>query len=108
MNCRRMSMLLLLSVVSTVAAGDWPRFRGPNGSGISPDEAAVPTEWSPTENLKWKTPLPGAGVSSPIVVGDRVFVTCYSGYGIDRRDPGEIENLKRHLVCVDRESGDVR
>ena len=101
-------MLLLLSVVSTVAAGDWPRFRGPNGSGISPDEAAVPTEWSPTENLKWKTPLPGAGVSSPIVVGDRVFVTCYSGYGIDRRDPGEIENLKRHLVCVDRESGDVR
>ena len=86
---------------------DWLRFRGPNGSGISPDSSATPTTWSPTENIKWKAELPGSGVSSPIIVGDRVFVTCYSGYGMDRQDPGDINNLKRHLVCVDRKNGDI-
>tara|TARA_R110002049_G_scaffold4601_5_gene32739 strand:+ start:1032097 stop:1033578 length:1482 start_codon:yes stop_codon:yes gene_type:complete len=92
---------------SPTVSADWLRFRGPNGSGIH-TESDAPTSWSPKENLKWKTPLPGAGVSSPIVVGDRVFVTCYSGYGIDREDPGDIENLKRHLVCVDRNTGKVQ
>ena len=87
---------------------DWLRFRGPNGSGISAESAETPVSWSPKENLKWKTPLPGAGVSSPIIVGDRVFVTCYSGYGLDRQDPGDIDNLKRHLVCVDRNTGKVQ
>lgn len=79
---------------------DWARFRGPNGTGISTSDA--PTEFGAEKNLKWKMELPGRGVSSPIVVGDKVFVTCYSGYG---PDGGEIENLKRHLVCVDRLSG---
>jgi outer membrane protein assembly factor BamB len=104
----RSRILCVLAIVvglsSLVSAGDWPRFRGPNGSGISLDTASTPTEWSPDKNVRWKTPLPGAGVSSPIVIGDRVFVTCYSGYG---RDFGEIEDLKRHLVCVDRSSGKV-
>jgi outer membrane protein assembly factor BamB len=86
---------------------DWLRFRGPNGSGIS-SESDAPVSWGPKENIKWKTPLPGAGVSSPIVVGDRVFVTCYSGYGLDRQDPGDISKLKRHLVCVDRTTGKVQ
>ncbi len=94
-------------LLGTSADADWLRFRGPNGSGISGDSAATPTKWSPKENLKWKVPLPGAGVSSPIVVGDRIFVTCYSGYGLDRREPGDINNLMRHLVCVDRKSGDI-
>lgn len=85
-------------------AGDWPRFRGPNGSGVSPDDVPTPTTWSPTENLKWKVALPGEGVSCPIVVGDRVFVTTYSGYGFEGRDP---KDLKRHLVCLDRQTGKV-
>lgn len=89
------------------ASADWLRFRGPNGSGIASDSDSTPVKWGPEENIKWKASLPGAGVSSPIVVGDRVFVTCYSGYGIDRQNPGDIENLKRHLVCVDRKSGEV-
>jgi outer membrane protein assembly factor BamB len=55
--------------------------------------------------LKWKADLPGPGSSSPIVVGDRVFVTCWSGYGTDRADPGDQANLKRHLVCLDRQTG---
>jgi len=95
---------LFVGVSSVVSADDWARFRGPNGSGISPDSAPTPVEWSPDKNIRWKTPLPGAGVSSPIVIGDRIFVTCYSGYG---RDFGKIEDLKRHLVCVERSSGKI-
>ena len=99
--------LACLVASSSVVQADWLRFRGPNGSGIS-SESDAPVSWSPKENIKWKTPLPGAGVSSPIVVGDRVFVTCYSGYGMDRQDPGDINNLKRHLVCVDRLTGKIQ
>lgn len=87
------------------AFADWTRFRGPNGSGVAEDNESTPTTWSETENLKWKVPLPGAGVSSPIVVGNRVFVTCYSGYGLNQDEPGDVKDLVRHLVCVDRNTG---
>jgi outer membrane protein assembly factor BamB len=97
-------VVLSLIVVACVEASDWPRFRGPNGTGVSPDSEPTPTRWSESENLKWKTPLPGEGVSSPIVVGDRVFVTTYSGYGFE---DGEQRDLKRHLVCVDRRTGTI-
>ncbi len=103
-----LSAILLLGVfpgASGVQASDWDRFRGPNGTGISPDPDPLPTTFSETENLQWKVALPGAGVSCPIIVGEKVFVTCYSGYGLDRQNPGEIENLKRHLVCLDRTTG---
>ena len=56
--------------------------------------------------MKWKLELPGKGVSSPIVVGDKVFVTAYSGYGVERGE-GTIDDLKRHLICVDRNSGKI-
>ena len=98
----------LLASVGAIVAGDWSRFHGPNGAGIATDEAPTPVQWSPSENLKWKARLPGPGVSSPIVVGDFVFVTCYSGYGVDRRDPGDQKNLKRHLVCIDRDTGKTK
>ncbi len=49
--------------------------------------------------------MPGPGASSPIIVGGKVFVTCYSGYGLSQENPGEIENLVRHLVCVDLQTG---
>lgn len=97
-------LALIIGLNSLVSASDWSRFRGPNGSGISSDTTSTPVEWSPDKNVRWKTPLPGAGVSSPIVVGDRLFVTCYSGYGANF---GKIEDLKRHLVCVDRSSGKI-
>jgi len=58
------------------AAGDanWPQWRGPEGSGISA-ERGLPEEWGETKNVRWKTPLPGKGHSSPIVWGKRVFLT---------------------------------
>lgn len=86
------------------AVADWLRFRGPNGSGISAETAATPVTWTP-ESVKWKVELPGPGSSCPIVVGDKVLVTCWSGYGIMREFPGEQSDLRRHLVCYDREQG---
>ena len=85
-------------------AGDWPRFRGPDGSGVS-SETGLPTEWSETQNLAWKATLPGPGSSSPIVAGDRVLVTCYSGYGVSKSNPGDPKNLVRHLVCLNLRDG---
>jgi outer membrane protein assembly factor BamB len=84
-------------------AEDWLSFRGPNGSGVS--ASSLPASWTPTANIAWKSELPGPGVSSPIIVGSKLFLTCYSGYGIDRSKPGEIENLKRHLICFDANNG---
>ena len=91
--------------VSPVHSADWLRFRGPNGSGISEEATPTPTRWSATENLKWKTALPGPGSSCPIVVGNRVFVTSWSGYGVSREDSGEQEALRRHLTCLDCKTG---
>ena len=65
----RAALVVVLSSASTQAA-DWARFRGPDGQGISPDKG-LPVTWSETENVLWKTELPGAGTSSPIVVGTR-------------------------------------
>ena len=54
------------------AADDWPHWRGPRASGVS-SEPSLPTKWSATENVAWKAPLGGAGISTPIVSGDRVL-----------------------------------
>jgi outer membrane protein assembly factor BamB len=78
---------------------EWLRFRGENGSGIAPEASRPPLKWSSSEGVAWMTDLPGAGASSPIIVGDKIIVTCYSGV-----DDG-IENLMRHLVCLSKKDG---
>ncbi len=87
-------------------AEDWSQFRGPTGQGASP-EKGLPTEWSAQKNVVWKLKLPGAGASSPVTLGNRVFITAYSGYALDAKDPGKQDDLKRHLLCVDRAKGSV-
>ncbi len=57
------------------AESDWPWWRGPSRNGHAPTSAKPPTTWSETKNVVWKTPLPGRGHSSPIIVGDRIFLT---------------------------------
>ncbi len=57
---------------------DWPQLRGPNGSGLCPSCGQLPTEFGPHKNLLWKTELP-AGKSSPVLVGDRIFLTASEG-----------------------------
>lgn len=107
LNCftSTLALAVLGCVCGSVQADDWPRFRGPAGSGVAAETESIPLTWSPQANLAWKTELPGPGASSPIVSGGRVFVTCYSGYGLSQEAPGEISNLMRHLVCVDLKSG---
>ena len=108
-QCRAIGILMSICLVSifvdSTIAEDWTRFRGANAAGMS--TKAAPVEWSPKKNIKWNVELPGAGVSCPIVIGDKVVVTCYSGYGIERRKPGDIKDLKRHVVCLERESGKI-
>ena len=79
-----------------VEAQDWPQFMGERGSATS-EGAELPTQWDADTNIKWKTELPGYGASSPIIVGDRIFLTCYTGYGTEGK--GKIENLVRHVLC---------
>ena len=83
---------------------NWPRFRGIGGTGRS-DETGLPTTWSLNDNLEWFTSLPGPGASSPIIWRDKVFVTCYAGYGISQENPGENVNLMRMLLCIDKAMG---
>ena len=83
-----------LSLAVTLTAGDWPQFKGPNAAGVS-DETGLPTEWSKDKGIKWKTALPARGVSCPVVVGNKVYVTCASG----KRDD------QLHVLAFDAASG---
>ncbi len=91
---------------SISANDDWKQFRGPGGQGVS-EKTGLPAEWSENKNLAWKTNLPGAGSSSPIALGNELFVTCYSGYGEDDPD-GSLEALKLHLVCLNKSDGNIK
>lgn len=105
---RALPLVLLASLSATAstlsAQLEWPRFRGPQGQGFAAD-AKPPTTWSATENLKWRSELPGKGTSSPVVDGDRIYPTAYTGYGVNRRDPGDPADLRRHVLAFDRSSG---
>jgi outer membrane protein assembly factor BamB len=90
--------LLVLAVRETISrADDWPGWRGADRNGVS-REQNLPTRWSPTSGVKWQAPLPGSGISNPIVVGDRVI--CTSSDGINQRD--------LHVVCLNRATGRQR
>lgn len=94
----RWYQLLFVAGALSFVAADWPQFRGPGGASVSSD-SNVPTTWNvkPNEqqNVAWRTELPGRGPSSPIIVGDRVYVTCSGGVKQDRL----------YVVCYDAKSG---
>jgi len=90
----------------TGSSGEWSRFRGPTGMGVS-DETGLPLNWSLEENIAWKTPMPGPGASSPVVFGDRIYITCYTGFFVPDQPGGSQDDLKRHLIAIDRKTGDV-
>ena len=78
----RIALGVLLLAVSAAGASDWPRFRGPNGTGVAADKD-VPVKWT-AENIRWKKEIPGVGHSSPIVHGGRVFLQSSSSDGKER------------------------
>ncbi|HEX6161939.1 MAG TPA: PQQ-binding-like beta-propeller repeat protein [Vicinamibacterales bacterium] len=85
----RVLLLILVLAHHVLVAEQWPQFRGPGGNGIG-DGATLPDTWSTTQNVKWKTAIPGQGWSSPIAWGDRIFVTSVV-------PAGEIETPKKGL-----------
>ena len=86
-------VVLFFFVAGLIRAENWPGWRGPSGDGVSAGKG-IPTKWSSTENIAWKIPVPGEGHSSPIVWGDKVFLTS-----------SLTEKNKRILLCIDRLSG---
>jgi len=112
------------SPTEKTAAGNWPQWRGPDGSGVS-NETNLPVEWSPTKNIKWKTPIDGRSHSSPIVWGNRIFLTtavegavvpgakAVAHTGDDGKPflhPDSVGADKKHtfkVICIDRDSGKI-
>src|SRR5215216_6139594 len=106
------------------AAGNWPQWRGPDGSGVS-NEKNLPSEWTPTKNIKWKTAIEGRAHSSPIVWGNRVFVTTAVEGAVvpdakavkhvlegDKEflHPDSVGADRKHtfkVICLDRDTGKV-
>lgn len=91
--CLNSLILLTALACRPLLAADWPQFRGPDGQGHSTSQN-VPLTWSETENITWKTPLPGLGWSSPSIVGEQIWVTTAIDGGHQLR-----------ALCVDRTSG---
>jgi outer membrane protein assembly factor BamB len=95
MNRLLASCALLPLFALTAGAEEWPSWRGPRGDGTSTEKGA-PLTWSATDHVRWKTPIPGVGHSSPVIWGDRIFVTsCTEKEG------------QRLLLCLDRRDGKV-
>jgi len=83
--------LWLMAVSAPTSAADWPRFRGPNGTGVS-ETSGLPLTFGARRNIEWKTNVP-PGLSSPVVSGNRVFLTA-------------VEDEKLLTLCFDRETGE--
>ena len=104
---------LWLAPLASAAEGDWPRWRGPNDDGMARGDA--PLRWSDTERIAWKAPVPGRGHSSPVVWGDRIFVTTAVPTGNASAAPaaapsgrgsgGLLVEHKFMLICYDRKTG---
>ncbi len=87
--------LLFLFALSSFAGENWPQFRGPTGDGHS-DSTGLPTKWSETENVAWKTAIHGRGWSSPVVWGDQIWMGTATEDGKDM-----------FAICVDKQSGKI-
>ena len=82
----------ILALILLASAQDWPRFRGPNGTGVS-DATTVPAKWT-DKDVNWKATLPGRGHSSPVLWGDRVFLTS-----------ADLKKGERYLLCLSTSDG---
>ena len=92
----------------------WPGFRGPLADGHS-DAKGLPTSWSETENVRWKAAIHGRGHSSPVVLGDQVWVTTADEMLGEKKPPrraappsNPVQEVNFFAICIDRDSGRVR
>lgn len=112
----RMFLVALLGVMvaghPAEAESDWPRFRGPRGDGTS-TATHVPLRWSETNGIVWKVGPPGRGRSSPVVLGDRLWLTTALEKGVRRTqisgdDMQTAEHVSLEATCLDRTDGRIR
>lgn len=89
--------LLLITSAQSVQAQSWTQFRGNEANPIS-DSQSIPDKWSDTENVEWSTEVPGRGWSSPIVVGDRVFVTAAVNEGESKLPEAGIDYSNKYVA----------
>lgn len=89
------TLLAFACAALTAHGADWPQFRGPSGQGVS-SAKQTPTQWSADSNIRWKTPIPGSGWSSPVTWGDRVFVTTAVEGGV-----------RCHVLCLSLKTGEI-
>ncbi len=118
-----MRLLLLCCLSWSLLASPWPQWRGPQSSGVSL-ETGLPAAWGPAQNIAWKTELPGRGHSSPVVWGNRIFLTAaLEGETIpgarapvhifnkeEFKHPDAVGSEKRHrllVLALDRDSGKI-
>ena len=110
--------LILLSVITGAIADDrWPQFRGPGSLGVTEDPS-LPDKWSTTENVAWKTDIPGTGWSSPIVWGDNIFLTSVissvegekpkKGLYFGGERPAPKDEHRWMVYCVDFKTGKIK
>jgi outer membrane protein assembly factor BamB len=90
----KLLFLLLLATCTRLHGGDWRQFRGPLGNGVS-DERNIPRVLNSSNSVAWRVDLPGEGLSSPIIIGNRIFVTCSSGP----------KQQRLHVICFDAQNG---
>ena len=110
----RGAALLVACLGAEASATDWPNWRGPNYDG-SADATELPTTFDRETHVRWKATLPGPGASTPVIVGDRIFVTSvvldaeWEGRGAPRRGQGFEEERGRLIaLCYDRQTGEER
>lgn len=96
LNTLALALSLAVGAAGAAGAADWPNWRGPHFNG-SADETDLPVRFSPTENIRWSTPLPGPSAATPIIWGDSVFLSS--------ADP-EAQQLL--AMCLDRKTGQVK
>ncbi len=94
----------LALAATRVSAENWPQFRGLGGN-ASVAKVDLPLHWSGSKNMAWKTPLPGRGSSSPVVWGDRIYLTAFTG--IETPDTADKSKLQLHVICFDRNNGTI-
>jgi len=99
------SAVQLTSFSAASSDANWAGFRGPSGMGTT-EAKGLPLNWSKDENIAWKVAMPGPGASSPIVFGDRIYITAYSGFFVPG-EQGDKANLKRHLLALKKSDGSL-
>jgi outer membrane protein assembly factor BamB len=112
-----LALIFCFSLNSATASENWPQFRGPQSLGVA-DDPSLPDTWSATENVAWKTNIPGTGWSSPVVWGDRIFITSVISssegeqpkkglyFGGERKAPSDEHRWM--VYCVDFKTGKIR